>query len=305
MNYKLHELQIKHQKLKALEQKLTKKHTKLQIKNETREEIILKNTDIIEQGNNNINHVYNDCIISNMKRDIKNNINVIEYKRFMYALQIFGMHRIEVGVDSNNDKKAPRGIGKISGLVLPHAGPALYGALPPYLLSSALRYVASCTNSVARCLGIHLPHSILLHDFNDENQDVAFSHIDVHNNISSSFTTSLASAGRAIARVTGMQQSHKKESFISQRIQHSTFAVLCEHNVHATTQKLSEYYKLCPPTSKQEEEEHFSIGLQFLQNDIIALCIKAGVSVDDLWPAEAILLNLHSLKLFCLQKVRV
>jgi hypothetical protein len=48
-------------------------------------------------------------------------------------------------------------------------------------------------------------------------------------------------------------------------------------------------------------EERFAIGLQLLQNDIVALCIRAGVDVSQLWPAESVLLNLHSLWRHCQQ----
>jgi len=59
-------------------------------------------------------------------------------------------------------RRQARGIGKIGGLPLPHAGPELYGVLPPKELQSALRLVASLTSTAAQCLGILLPHPILL-----------------------------------------------------------------------------------------------------------------------------------------------
>ena len=70
-------------------------------------------------------------------------------------------------------------------------------------------------------------------------------------------------------------------------------------------------YELRPPrpsatlNNREEadrEKEKFTIGLQLLQNDIIALSIQAGVPVATLWPAEAMLLNLYSLKLYCLNQ---
>lgn len=66
-------------------------------------------------------------------------------------------------------------------------------------------------------------------------------------------------------------------------------------------------YELRPPSTtadrktREKAEEQFSIALQLLQNDIIALSIKAGVPISMLWPAEAMCLNLHSLKLFLSQ----
>jgi len=49
------------------------------------------------------------------------------------------------------------------------------------------------------------------------------------------------------------------------------------------------------------DAEVFHIGLQLLQNNIVSLCIHVGVPIDTLYPAEAVLLNLESLKYFCLE----
>ena len=46
-------------------------------------------------------------------------------------------------------------------------------------------------------------------------------------------------------------------------------------------------------------EERFGMGLQLLQNNIVALCFRAGVDISTLWPAESLLLNLHSLWMHC------
>ena len=103
----------------------------------------------------------------------------VRFLRFQWARKALAMHRLDI--DPNDTKMTPlqerrsqkttttvptprraRGIGKIGGLPLPHAGPELYGVLPPKELQSALRLVASVTCTVARCLGIVLPHPILL-----------------------------------------------------------------------------------------------------------------------------------------------
>ena len=46
-------------------------------------------------------------------------------------------------------------------------------------------------------------------------------------------------------------------------------------------------------------EERFATGLQLLQNNVISLCFRVGVRIDTLWPAESMLLNLHSLWIHC------
>jgi len=53
----------------------------------------------------------------------------------------------------------------------------------------------------------------------------------------------------------------------------------------------------------RHQEERFATGLQLLQNDVVALCIRAGVPVQTLWPAEALLLNLNALLLHCQQQI--
>jgi len=111
-----------------------------------------------------------DALVSGRKQ--------IQSLRFQFALKVFDMHRIDVGEQYSADKKGnngreekernakhktvPTGVGKISGMPLPHAGPALYGVLPPMVLASSLRLVASLTSLVARCLGVILPHPILV-----------------------------------------------------------------------------------------------------------------------------------------------
>ena len=41
---------------------------------------------------------------------------------------------------------------------------------------------------------------------------------------------------------------------------------------------------------------NFPVALALLQANIVSLCLSAGISADTLWPAEAMLLNLHLLQ---------
>ena len=52
-------------------------------------------------------------------------------------------------------------------------------------------------------------------------------------------------------------------------------------------------------------EERFATGMQLLQNDVVALCFRVGVDVSTLWPAESVLLNLHSLWCHCRKMAEV
>ncbi len=89
---------------------------------------------------------------------------------------------------------------------------------------------------------------------------------------------------------------------VSLRLNHATSAIVYESNSRRNGSVVK--YVLGPPSSsidlevQRQQEEHFTIGLKLLQNDIIALCIQAGVPVQMLWPAETPLLNLNSLRLY-------
>ncbi|KAJ1450449.1 hypothetical protein M885DRAFT_532312 [Pelagophyceae sp. CCMP2097] len=53
-----------------------------------------------------------------------------------------------------------------------------------------------------------------------------------------------------------------------------------------------------PPgqTRSTDDDSPFSTALHLLQNDVVHLCVKAGAAPDALWPAEALLLNLATLR---------
>ena len=120
-------------------------------------------------------------------------------------------------------------------------------------------------------------------------------------------------------------------SVVKKRINHASFAVLAESYEPGATE-----YVLNPPRLKEDgteeksltrtnedgglnnsqnqlfsnredfrsAEERFSIGVQLLQNDVIALCFRAGVDVSNLWPTESVLLNLHALLEQCMSVVK-
>ncbi len=307
--------------------------------------------------------------------------------RFQWARKALAMHRLDI--DPNDVKLTPlqerksksqqgypaaprraRGIGKIGGLPLPHAGPELYGVLPPKELQSALRLVASVTCTVARCLGIVLPHPILLTpttggsavgDITDTVSDNelqrrlreshhATSLVDdgmhppyqsIPSNVSRSIphdspqptgSSSIMalmdtsywkrSAKNALARATGHTTSVLSSNFanpstsltassstsssslpsmdssqLSLRIHHATAAVLAED-----ASPTSSVFALGAEVMHQQD---FAIALQLLQNNVIVLCIRAGVPVSKLWPAEAVLLNLYQLDQYSQQQTAV
>mmetsp|Transcript_18546 Transcript_18546/g.41286 ORF Transcript_18546/g.41286 Transcript_18546/m.41286 type:complete len:479 (-) Transcript_18546:60-1496(-) len=320
----------------------------------------------------------------------------IKSVRFRYACLVFDMHRLDIGEqyaklgrDAMHNVIAS-GVGKIGGLPLPHAGLALYGVIPQLVLSSSLRLVASLTQMVARCLGVVLPHPILVcfsecvqcgslygygddlidlggDDSEDEHDEgippsgmcnVCINGIHVKKQVKPQPHTASellqkpsllkfvgSSARKALSSAAShalnqMQQpepaafdtTHSSSSRqkvespkkipsegneIEKRIRLASFACLRED------QNSSTEYVLNPPrwnddkkkgngnqsaesiaefASREEfhvAEERFGMGLQLLQNNIVALCFRAGVDISTLWPAESLLLNLHSLWMHC------
>ena len=357
----------------------------------------------------------------------------IQSLRFQFALRVFDMHRLDVGEEYSKGKLKKdnaAGVGKIGGLPLPHAGPALYGVLPQGVLASSLRLVASLTNLVSRCLGVVLPHPILVcakecskcgalynfggdvidvfgfddfeneEDFDDDLsvskcntcccQEASACSSSKNQRASTTFgpnivrpkaptpinttqsragvqssrksfismvgtsarramaltasATSRAMTNAQIVTSTDMtdtaasdqkmspQTTQLSPSVLIKRINHVSFAVLAESYESGATE-----YVLNPPRldkdggtnegkslptmneqgsscddvnqlySNREEfhsaEERFSTGVQLLQNDVIALCFRAGVDVSKLWPAESMLLNLQALLIHCQAQV--
>ena len=55
--------------------------------------------------------------------------------------------------------------------------------------------------------------------------------------------------------------------------------------------------------SQQLINDEFAIALQLLQNDILMICMNAGVPIDQLYPGEALLLNLYALQLHCFENI--
>ena len=186
--------------------------------------------------------------------------------RWHYCLRLFELYRLQVEQPKSRNTILS-GIGKIAGLPLPHAGPELYGCLPQPELTSALRLVASLVHYCARCLALPLPHPILLQPVFDNMNHTG----DIIETTASSPTNHLEPR----------EPLSMEPSKVKQRVKHS-FAAVLQEQPHGGSQ-----YSL--------DNDKNEIALSLLQNDIMGLCIRAGVSIADLWPGEAILLNLHAL----------
>jgi hypothetical protein len=112
---------------------------------------------------------------------------------------------------------------------------------------------------------------------------------------------------------------------VQQRLHYAISAKVCEEGYkHTHGPRSVTTFDLKPPSSSSsssssssqgrmdtnntreetlKQEEHFKIALELLQNNIVALCVHSGVPVSSLWPAEAMLLNLHSFMLFCREEI--
>jgi hypothetical protein len=295
--------------------------------------------------------------------------------RFQWARKVLTMHRLDI--DPEDIKLTPlqkrrqetqpgqqlqrraRGIAKIAGLPLPNAGPELYGVLPPKELQSALRLVAVVASTVARCLGIVLPHPILLtlstgpsgegditelvadddlqqrrgggsrtqgdgsstiksnnpsHGFFQSSHQGVSGTPPVGPSSTSSFMSLMdgsywtTKAKKALAKATGQQTIEKAvantlippstdATIVAQRLEHTTAAILADDD-SANSSKFT-------LSAEMIHHDDFAVALQLLQNNVIVLCIRAGVPVAKLWPAEAMLLNLKELDAFCQQQTAV
>ena len=85
-----------------------------------------------------------------------------------------------------------------------------------------------------------------------------------------------------------------ESSVVQERIRHASAAILAED-----TSANSSRYSL---SAKVMAQDQYAIALQLLQDDVVVLCIRAGVPVAKLWPAQAILLNLQALYEFCCEQ---
>ena len=372
----------------------------------------------VERRCHDLQRLERSLLEGSMMQAIETATSQVRFFRFRWAQKVFAIYRVDI--DQEDIKLTPlqkrrqesqpgqqlqrraRGISKISGLPLPNAGPELYGVLPPQELQSALRLVATVTSTVARCLGIVLPHRILLTLNNSSAGDIIDtvteddlqqrrrhfrvaggigersskdeSSIDVQNKYSDnsffhpncvgddnnnnsnngaaygittgsnnhtspaeggySSTASLLSLmggsywtnkakkakdviiGRSKDKIKISNKSIERSetatnntfistdaTIVSQRLDHATAAILTD--VDSTTNTANNNSSKFALSSKLMNQDDFAIALQLLQNDVIVLCIRAGVKVSKLWPAEAMLLNLYELDKFCQHQTSV
>jgi len=416
------ELQAESQRLRDKSAALRKecgdmavKVAQVALENDTMRESMSMNSSPLQNQRLDLQRLERGLLEGSLTQAIDTATRQVRFLRFQWARKVFAMYRLQI--DPEDTKLTPlqkrrqesqpgqqlqrraRGIAKISGLPLPNAGPELYGVLPPRELQSALRIVATVTCTVSRCLGIVLPHSILL-TFNNiassvgditdtiseedlqrrnltrktqpskgsqnnpsQNYDSSYSNhsigasrthsgdaygstiLNKQSSVISSSTASLYSmvdksyfynkAKKALAKATGHRttsidsgsnnsmsssvlsasgSSNNKTiersfdaTIVSQRLTHATAAILTDVDTtkDMVTNNNSTSSKFALSSKNMNQGDDFAIALQLLQNNVITLCIRAGVPVAKLWPAEAMLLNLHELEKFCMRQTSV
>jgi len=197
--------------------------------------------------------------------------------RFTWAATVLQMHRLQM-VDLPSRKKRLRGLAKIAGWPLPHSQD-LYGVLPE--LKTALRAVASVTQVLSQCLAIRLPHPIVL-QLGAAREDIV-DEVTPKDKEESILWNNAAFLNQPSSTIPPSMDPLQ----VQQRIDFAQRALIAE-DVGGTQ------YPLVGD----------DVALQLLQNNIVALAIRAGVPIDTLWPAQAMLLNLYALQVYCLQQVQ-
>jgi hypothetical protein len=144
----------------------------------------------------------------------------------------------------------------------------------------------------------------------------------------SSTTASLASlmaqtAKKAIARATGWQQLEQtvaqvavpitmEPALVQQRLHHAVAAVLAEANTSTSSSSAPSNAAAVGSSTSASTASTTRYSLSAaatamhlpLPCSSVALCIRAGVPVTALWPAEAVLLNLHALQVYCREQLQ-
>lgn len=105
---------------------------------------------------------------------------------------------------------------------------------------------------------------------------------------------------------------------VAQRVRHAVVAVLAEqddplcstyyalsyadsnsNDIYTSNTNNTNYNNSTTTNNRHQDDQEFGIALQLLQNNVVALCIRSGVPVAQLWSGEALLGNLYTLQKFC------
>jgi hypothetical protein len=130
-------------------------------------------------------------------------------------------------------------------------------------------------------------------------------------------------AKKAIARATGWQQLEQtvaqvavpitmEPALVQQRLHHAVAAVLAEANTSTSSSSAPSNAAAVGSSTSASTASTTRYSLSAaatamhlpLPCSSVALWIRAGVPVAALWPAEAVLLNLHALQVYCREQLQ-
>jgi hypothetical protein len=221
-------------------------------------------------------------LLLDTKYDLKQKAIVLSSLRWCKAVQIFQMMQLVVSDGSDKSKGRLIGCSTIMGIPLPDFG--MYDVIPIDAVIAALIHVVHLTDSVSTSLNIPLPHK--LHPF-ALNGPL----------ISPQFA---ADALYPLLPVTIQSNRNSIRGFTWKSINTLRKAGLqeCTRPDHTLLNPIGEQMDFPEHTPNPI----FAQTMVLLQADILALCIQSGIKADDLFPPQAMLLNLNRLQQHCEQQ---
>lgn len=235
-------------------------------------------------------------IAADLRQRLKELSNVLFLERMKRALAIFKMMSIVVaiptapkteakaGKDGRSVSPNPRtqqlaGCSSILSLPLPNNG--IYSDIPYETTAVALSHVAHLVDALSSALNIPLTHPIVTVSATE-------CMISPHYNLGACYS---------LSPVTHINTRAKHESF-----NWLTPVEVRKNNSIGAQRKdgISQNIDL----REFEVNRAFPQALTLLQANVVALCLRAGLPPDGIWPPQAILLNLHELLVLCAKCVK-
>jgi len=249
-------------------------------------------------------------------------------KTWRRAEEIFELFPIKRTTPGPRSRASLRGVMTIVGLPLPNVGSGyvLADALPKEVCASALAAVALLTSVVANVFGVTLPHPLVprvgtdtaaavcgeggrRHSFDGPSPQgqglqrrqprSAGAASSPSGAVSSPGGGALHHGAPSVKRPTSWGAS--KQYFATPKRSTTATPPGGGSGTWSSSSSTQQRYALAPRDGG--DSDNFVIALNLLQNDVTYLCVKAGLDPSDLWPAEAILLNLAELRDTAARKV--
>ena len=165
-------------------------------------------------------------------------------------------------------------------------------------VATAVGHIAHLVDAIAAVLNVPLPHPLRPYEAND---CIVSAQHDLWAQAHAS-QRGLQGLSLVPARVGVLPSQHTQQArdFDWTPIKDLTHSVVASKPITTSSNRSN-------PASTQHPgavpaytvNPHFSRALVLLQADIIMLCLRAGLVEEDLWPAEAMLLNLDLLHKHC------